>query len=190
MAQWVVSKSETPIPWFIIILPIKSIQKCYFGGVPFFLTPNYCTICCWLLYIYIIYMCTVYPCLVSHLQIFGLTTPSPFLSGRNICMICVFSRYYPEFKMFGTHPIIMLLVCVCVSHYYHHNGWYSVWTIPHYYLLYCWLNWYCIMFILIIITKHTHYIHIYIYTYIYTYIWKYVCIQWYVNLNIIPLWLV
>ena len=123
-------------------------------------------------YIYIIYMCTVYPCLVSHLQIFGLTTPSPFLSGRNICMICVFSRYYPEFKMFGTHPIIMLLVCVCVSHYYHHNGWYSVWTIPHYYLLYCWLNWYCIMFILIIITKHTHYIHIYIYTYIYIHIYE------------------
>ena len=68
-----------------------------------------------LIVIYIIYMCTVYPCLVSHLQIFGLTTPSPFLSGRNICMICVFSRYYPEFKMFGTHPIVMLLVCVCVS---------------------------------------------------------------------------
>jgi hypothetical protein len=88
---------------------------------------------------------------------------------ENICMICFFFPVtIPNLKCLG-HTQLSCCWFVCVSHYYPHNGWYSVWTIPHYYILYCWLNCYCIMFILIIITKHTHYIQIYIYTYTHTY---------------------
>ena len=195
-----------PIPWFIIILPIKKYSNMLFWGCPFFQTPNYCIICFWLLYICIhqlyhmllivtyvyIYIYIIHMCI----SLLGLPfadlrfndTISISVREKHLYDMFFVSRYYPEFKMFGTHPIFMLLVCVCVSHYYPNNGWYSVWTIPHYYLHYGWFNCYCIMFILIIITKHTHYIHIY--KYIHTYIWKYVCIQWYFNLNIIPLCLV
>ena len=38
-----------------------------------------------------------------------------FCQGEHLHDMFFFPRYYPEFKMFGTHPIIMLLVCVCVS---------------------------------------------------------------------------